>query len=101
MNFGISDTSYRCILEALESVPEISEVLIFGSRAMGNFKPGSDIDLALKGEKVTSQTATDLSSRLNEVLPIPYLCDVVAYGALESPELKKHIDQRGVCFFRR
>lgn len=101
MNFGISDKSYRCILEALESVPEIGEVLIFGSRAMGNFKPGSDIGLALKGENVTSQTAIDLASRLNEVLPIPYLCDVVSYNTLESPELKKHIDQQGVNFFRR
>ena len=101
MNFGISDKSYRFIMEALESFPEIGEVLIFGSRAMGNFKPGSDIDLALKGESVTSQTAIDLASRLNEALPIPYLCDVVSYDALDSPELKKHIDQHGVRFFHR
>lgn len=66
-----------------------------------NFKPGSDIDLALKGEKVTPQTAIELTAKLNESLPIPYLCDVVAYAALENTELKNHIDQHGVIFYRR
>ena len=101
MTFGISDKSYRQIIQAIEAVPEIEEVLIFGSRAMGNFKPGSDIDLALKGAGVTTQTANKLAGQLNESLPIPYLCDLVAYASLDNPELKKHIDCHGVRFFRR
>lgn len=101
MTFGISEQSYRQILQAIEAIPEIEEVLIFGSRSMGNFKPGSDIDLALKGERITTRTALNLAAQLNEALPIPYLCDVVAYAFLDNPELKQHIDCHGIKFFQR
>ena len=101
MTLGISEQSYRQILQAIEAIPEVEEVLIFGSRSMGNFKPGSDIDLALKGKEMTTQVALNLAAQLNEVLPIPYLCDVVAYAFLDNPELKQHIDCHGTQFFQR
>ena len=48
--YGLLDRNLKFILEAISKYPEIEEVIIFGSRAMGNYKKGSDIDLALKGK---------------------------------------------------
>jgi len=101
MSFGISEKSCRQLQRVLEEFSEIEEALIFGSRALGTEKPGSDIDLAIKGAAVTPQTALSLAARLNESLPIPYFCDVVDYASIDNPALKEHIDRHGRSFFKR
>ena len=85
---------------AFAQFPEVREVRIFGSRAMGNFKPGSDVDLALFGKGELACT-TRISGILNEELPLPYLFDVVDYHAIQSQDLKKHIDQYGQVIYKR
>ncbi len=74
---------------------------MFGSRAMGNYRKGSDIDIAIKGDRVSSRTITNLSARLNERLPLPYQYDIVDYSHIESQALKHHIDEHGVEIWRR
>lgn len=100
--FGITEKSYGLILQAFHKYADIEEVLVFGSRAMGNYKTGSDIDLAIKGKNATNKIAWDVSGYLNEVLPIPYYVDVVSYEALSNHELKEHIDRHGkLCYSRQ
>jgi predicted nucleotidyltransferase len=99
--FGITEKSFDLITEAIGRRPEIERAVIFGSRATGNAKHGSDIDLAIYGEKVTPATAESLSRELNERVPIPYYVDVVAYGHTDHEGLKRHIDTEGREFFRR
>ncbi|MBI4365353.1 MAG: nucleotidyltransferase domain-containing protein [Deltaproteobacteria bacterium] len=98
MAFGLSDTDLQRIRAACREFPQIREVLIFGSRAMGNYKRGSDVDLALKG-RIDHATVTALSARLNEELPLPYLFDVVDYHAMTRPELQTHIDRYGKILY--
>lgn len=74
--------------------PEIKSVILFGSRAMGNHKSGSDVDLALKGA-IDSNIVFQVHDFLEEETLIPYFFDVVDYSALENPNLKKHIDTEG------
>src|SRR5436190_1750124 len=93
--FGISDKSYDLIVNSFSKFPEVEAVIVFGSRAKGNFKTGSDIDLAIKGEQCTQQTAFHLSAFLNEELPVPYHIDIVYYNDLDNKELKEHIDRVG------
>ena len=97
-NFGISDSSYTLIKKELSIHPEIEKIIIFGSRAMGNFKTGSDIDLALYGKKISAQMLLDLSAILNEKLPIPYKIDLIHFDSLENQELKAHIFRVGQDF---
>lgn len=99
--FGISDQSYRLLIEALTKQSQIEEVVLFGSRAKGNYKKGSDIDLAIKGTDCTPRLALDLSAYLNEELPIPYMVDVIDYHSLEHRELKEHIDRVGIIFYQK
>jgi len=99
--FGISDKSYNLILEAICSFKDIEHAEIFGSRAIGNFKQGSDIDIAIFGEHLQEFTAMDLSAKLNESAPIPYFVDVVAPEFLNNENLKDHIECVGVSFYTK
>ena len=56
MNFGLTKSDLNYITKTLKQFPEIESTFIFGSRAMGNFKPASDIDLCLKGKNITIDT---------------------------------------------
>jgi predicted nucleotidyltransferase len=100
-HFGISENTYKVIQLQLSHYKQIEVVFIFGSRAKGNFRPGSDIDLAIKGKDCTSALAMELSAKLNEGLPIPYKVDIVNYNSLNHQELKEHIDRIGIEFYRK
>ncbi|MBS9766618.1 MAG: nucleotidyltransferase domain-containing protein [Flavobacteriaceae bacterium] len=94
--FGIYDKSFSLLMGAIHTFPTIEKVWIFGSRALGNYKKASDIDLAILGEKVNLHTVAKLHGILNEELPIPYFVDVVDVNAVQSEELKKHIIDKGI-----
>jgi predicted nucleotidyltransferase len=100
-NFGIYDTSFLSILKTIKEIDEIEKAIIFGSRAMGNYKKGSDIDLAIIGKNVNYKIITHLSNVLNEELPIPYYTDVLDYNSLSNIELKEHIDIEGKVIYRK
>ncbi len=100
-NFGIYDQSFTWILETIKDFSEIEKAIIFGSRAMGNFKKGSDIDLAIVGANINDQIKTRLSSILNQELPIPYFIDVLDYNGLSNLSLKRHIDTKGKVIYEK
>lgn len=99
--FGITKKSYKLLLELFSNHPQIEQVILYGSRAKGNFKKGSDIDLAIKGKDCNAEIATRVKSTINEVLPIPYKVDIVDYESLMFMELKQKIDEAGVVFYER
>jgi predicted nucleotidyltransferase len=97
--FGISETTFEQLKKTFENYPEIKEVLVFGSRAKGNYRNGSDIDLAIKSTGNTLKLAFDLAGIFNERLPIPYQVDVLSYHDLDNIDLKEHIDRVGKPLF--
>lgn len=99
MKFGLKDSDYQLICKVIGNFPEISSVLIFGSRAMGNYKPGSDIDLALKGD-VTFDTISALKASLEEDTILPYSFDLVAFAKINL-ELTQHIEEYGKPFYQK
>ena len=101
MPYGLRESDLAHIAEAAAQLGEISEVVLFGSRAKGNFQPGSDVDLAIKGAQIEYSTVLCLSDELNEERPLPYFFDVVDYETLENARLREHIDRVGVAIFRR
>jgi predicted nucleotidyltransferase len=98
--FGITEKSYNYIVSYLKTKPQIEAVILFGSRAKGNYKRGSDIDLAIKGKESSPELAIDIESFINEEIPVPYTVDVVDYNSLKKKELKEHIDRVGVLFYQ-
>ena len=96
--FGLSDQQLNLIKETIARFDEIKSAVVFGSRAMGNHKPGSDVDIAVKGENISEKTISALSTLLNEELPLPYFFDVVHYDTLDNETLVQHINEEGVLF---
>lgn len=99
MNFGLRESDLDYIKEAIKKFPEIEKAVIFGSRAKGNYKPGSDVDIAIYGKNVTFDTLSGLHAMLEDYGPLPYFFDVVDYMHLENKELKEHIDRVGKIIF--
>jgi predicted nucleotidyltransferase len=82
MKYGLPDQTVNQICALLAQYPAVERAVLYGSRAKGNYKPGSDIDLTLHGSDLT-----------------PRLCATIA--ELKHPELEAHIQRIGVIFFER
>ena len=92
---GLTDEEWELIRSVLAAHPEVTQVKLFGSRAKGNAKPGSDIDLAFFGALDDLQ-AQSIQSELEE-LPLPYKFDVQPYASIQYAALREHIDRVGRC----
>ena len=99
MNFGISDSDLAYIVSAIAKFDEIERASIFGSRAKGTCKPGSDVDIAIYGDSVNFNTISKLHALLEDESPMPYRFDIVDYNHLSHENLKSHIDRVGVPVF--
>jgi uncharacterized protein len=100
MNHGLSEATVDKITGVLAQFPEISQAIIYGSRAKGNFKPGSDIDLTLHGDRLTSKLCNDIAQALDDLL-LPYMIDLSVFALLSHPELEAHINRVGRTLYKR
>ena len=91
---GIPVEASAKILALFASAPPGTKVILFGSRAKGNFREGSDIDLAIKGP-VTLDDRSRWSLAYDD-LYLPWKLDLAIYHLIEEPALKEHIDRVGL-----
>ena len=77
---------------------KVEKVILYGSRAKGNFKPGSDIDLTLVGESLTSDDLLSFQSEIYES-SIPYKVDLSLFHHIDNADLIEHVNRVGVEFF--
>ncbi len=100
-SFGLSPFQLEEITGVIASCDRIERAVVFGSRAMGTQKSGSDVDICVFGKQVGATEATELSRRLNNETTTAFMIDVVAYSEIDNPSLRHHIDQDGVVVFDR
>lgn len=98
--FGLPDTTVTVIRRVLADVPAVKKAVIYGSRAKGNFQPGSDIDLTLYGEELDLRILGEIAARLDES-PIPYQVDLSIFDRLGHAGLREHIERVGMVFYQR
>ncbi len=90
MEYGIPAEDIEHIKEVFRSFPKIEKVLLFGSRAMGNYSSGSDIDLVVVGDAITFSDMLDISDSLDR-LGMLYTFDMHHLDAIKDPEVTSHI----------
>ncbi len=95
MNTGLPQEQFKRILDIFRRYPQVTDVILFGSRAKGNFREGSDIDFALKGENLDHRLLTQVEMDY-DALELPWELNLVVYDTIENPDLKEHIDRIGV-----
>ena len=100
MNHGLSANTVERIVSVLAHYPEIEKALLYGSRAKGNYRNGSDIDLTLFGAGLNFSLLTRLDNELDDLL-LPYKFDLSFFANLTHPELIDHIQRVGVVFYER
>lgn len=99
MKFGLKETTISQINAVFTKYPQVESAIIYGSRAKGNYKPGSDIDLTLTGNDVDLPLIHKIELELDELL-LPYTFDLSACHHLNNPDLLAHIDRVGKPFYR-
>ena len=98
-NTDLTTATFDQLIRVFVRYPELTEVRLFGSRATGVATNRADIDLATVGianRHRLGQLMLDLDD-----LPIAQICDVVDYGKISNPLLRRHIDSVGVTIWRR
>ena len=100
MKHGLSEATVQKIQGAFARFQAIDKAVLYGSRAKGNFKTGSDIDLTLFGQALTPDLCSTIASELDDLL-LPYTIDLSIFDTLDHPKLKEHIERVGVVFYER
>lgn len=91
---GLSDWSNAIVESIIGRYPQVESFVLFGSRAKGCYRPGSDIDICVKGP-CDYQTQAQIRMDFEDSY-LPYCVDVVVYDCLSNPNLKEHIDRVGL-----
>ncbi|MDH5602992.1 MAG: nucleotidyltransferase domain-containing protein [Cyclobacteriaceae bacterium] len=98
--FGLKNDDIKEIVSILKGFPEVEQAIMFGSRAMGNYRKGSDIDIALAGQKANFDIALKIGGILNEETYMPYHFDVLSLIDNTNKDLADHIDRHGKLLYR-
>ena len=95
---GISSGDMDRLKLVFEQESALSEVILYGSRAKGTHRPGSDIDLTLKGTSLTTKWLVELSCKIDDLL-LPYEVDLSIFDHIENQDLVDHINRVGKVVF--
>ena len=67
---------------------------------MGNYKPGSDIDITIKGENLNLDVINKIDLVLDDLL-LPYTFDISIFTQINNPSLVDHINRVGIVFYKK
>ena len=96
---GIGKIEFGRLKEEFSQHPEIESVILFGSRALNNFRPGSDIDLAVVfRQPVSFNYWLGLLSKMDE-LNLAQKIDLVDFRKIKNKDLKNHILRAGITVY--
>jgi len=99
MRYGLKNTTIEKITNLFAKYSQIETVILYGSRAKGNYKNGSDIDLTIKGD-VDLPLINKLSNDIDNLL-LPYTFDISIFNHINNTELLDHINRIGVIFYKK
>jgi predicted nucleotidyltransferase len=101
MRFGLKDTTIQKIQFVLARYPQVEKAILYGSRAKGNYKTGSDIDLTLLGgEDLTLKILYRIMEEIDDLL-LPYTFDLSIFHDISDAAVIEHIQRVGMVFYAR
>lgn len=100
MNHGISDIQINQLLKIFSSFPEIEKVILYGSRAKGEYQTGSDVDIVLYGEKLTKSDLNKIDIAIDDLL-LPWFFDISIYHQISNNDMLDHIERVGIVIYQR
>ena len=100
MKYGLSMYELEKIQQIFANYSKVNKVILFGSRAMGKYKPGSDVDLAIQGVNITLNDIISLSIQLEELDSLISF-DLLNYSSINDPDILAHIKRVGITMYDR
>lgn len=100
LRFGLKETVIKQIAGVLSGHSEVESAVLYGSRAKGNYRKGSDIDLTLTGEDLTYGTVARIEDEIDDLL-LPYLFDISILSYIDNPDVLAHIHRVGILLYER
>jgi len=101
LRFGLKETTIQQICDVLAKYPHVQKAVLYGSRAKGNYKNGSDIDLTLfGGADLTLNVMYKIMDELDDLL-LPYTIDLSIFNKISDPDVVEHIQRVGVTFYEK
>lgn len=100
MPYGLKDIELEKLGEVFAANERIERVVLYGSRAKGNYKPFSDVDITLEGSELTHNDLSRLSLAIDDLL-LPYQFDISIFHTLKNEALIDHIRRMGITIYER
>ena len=101
LRFGLKEATLQKIGAVLARYPQVEKAVLYGSRAKGNYKNGSDIDLTLcGGADLTLHVLYRISDELDDLL-LPYTIDLSIFQDISDPDVIAHIRRVGISFYEK
>ena len=97
-HYGLSPQALHAMFSVFKQYDKIERIMLYGSRAKGNYRSGSDIDLCLEGELLTLRDLLAIENQLDDLL-LPWKMDVSLKHMIDNPDLLEHIEQVGLVLF--
>jgi predicted nucleotidyltransferase len=101
LRFGLKSETIQQICGVLAQHSQVEQAILYGSRAKGNYKNGSDIDLTLVGgADLTTQVLRQIMDELDDLL-LPYTIDLAILRDISDAAVVAHIDRVGAVFYEK
>jgi predicted nucleotidyltransferase len=101
MKYGLPQSAVQKICAVLSRYPQVEKAILYGSRAKGSYKNGSDIDLTLHGgADLTLNVIYRILDDLDELL-LPYTIDLSIFNDIGDPDVIEHIQRVGATFYQK
>ncbi|MDR3329590.1 MAG: nucleotidyltransferase domain-containing protein [Prevotellaceae bacterium] len=100
MTYGLPDATLQKLRSVFAQHPEVEEVLLYGSRAKGTYRPGSDIDITMKGALLTHAIQSKVWLEIDDLL-LPCMIDLSILHQIGNPDLVEHINRVGQPLYKQ
>jgi len=97
---GLPDAASEQLLQAISALPQVQRVVLYGSRALGRQRSGSDVDLCLFAPALNLGELLELGARLDDLL-LPWRIDLQLDHLITHEGLRQHIERAGVVVWQR
>lgn len=100
MKYGLSDRTLQKIQGVFSHYPQVEKAILYGSRATGAYRNGSDIDLTLCGHALTHSVLSQIDTELDDLL-LPYTIDLSIFHQIDNTAMVEQIQHIGVNFYEK
>ena len=99
--FGLKESVIQQIGAVFARHPQVGKAVLYGSRAKGNYRNGSDIDLTLEGgADLTTDVLYRIMDEIDDLL-LPYSFDLSILADITDLAVLDHIRRVGMVFYEK